>query len=186
MHLLTDAELLTSVAGGDVVAVGGLYDRHASTLFPVALRILRDRSEAEDVLHDVFVLVSERAHEYRPERGSVIAWLVMLVRNRSVDRARSHKRRGTIARDVLAHEPQAPARDPEGLTVDAIIHDTLRRALLGVPPAQRQTLEIAFFEGLSYSEIAARENVPLGTVKARASRALAALREALATTDLAA
>jgi RNA polymerase sigma-70 factor, ECF subfamily len=174
-----DAELLGLIAGGDVRAVGELYDRHSATLFPIALRIVRERSEAEDILHDAFVAVNERAGQYSEGRGSVIAWLVTLVRNLSIDRTRRRDRRGTLARDVIAHEPPASVRDPERLTSDASERAQIRRALDSLPEAQRQTLEIAFFEGLSYPEIAERENVPLGTIKSRAARALAALREAL-------
>jgi RNA polymerase sigma-70 factor (ECF subfamily) len=174
-----DADLLRRIAEGDVRAVGELYDRYASTLFPIALRILRERSEAEDILHDAFVAVNERASQYAPERGTVIAWLVTLVRNLSIDRTRRRERRGTLAREVLPHEPPASVRDPERLTSEASEREKIRRALQKLPEAQRQTLEVAFFEGLSYPEIAARENVPLGTIKSRAARALAALREAL-------
>ncbi|HEY8080408.1 MAG TPA: sigma-70 family RNA polymerase sigma factor [Labilithrix sp.] len=175
----SDAELLQQIARGDVRAVGELYDRYGATLFPIALRIVRDRSEAEDVLHDAFVSVNERASQYTPERGSVIAWLVTLVRNLSIDRTRRRERRGTLAREVLPHEPPASVRDPERLTSEASERAKIRRALDSLPEAQRQTLEVAFFEGLSYPEIAARENVPLGTIKSRAARALGALREAL-------
>ena len=176
----SDAELLTIIAAGDVGAVGELYDRYGSTLFPIAVRIVRERSEAEDVLHDAFVAVSERAGQYAAERGSVIAWLVTLVRNLSLDRMRRRERRGALARDVIAHEPPASARDPERLASDASERAKIRRALAKLPAAQRHTLEVAFFEGLSYPEIAERENVPLGTIKSRAARALAALRGALA------
>ena len=160
-------------------AVGELYDRYSPTLFPIALRIVRDRSEAEDLIHDAFVAVNERAAQYAADRGSVIAWLVTLVRNLSIDRTRRRDRRGTLAREVVAHEPPASVRDPERLTSDASERVKIQRALTTLPEAQRQTLEVAFFEGLSYPEIAARENVPLGTIKSRAARALSALREAL-------
>lgn len=174
-----DVDLLRRIAEGDVRAVGELYDRYGPTLFPIALRILRERSEAEDILHDAFVAVNERAYQYTPERGSVVAWLVTLVRNLSIDRMRRRERRGALARDVLPHEPPASVRDPEQLTSEAGERAKIRRALANLPDAQRQTLEVAFFEGLSYPEIAARENLPLGTIKSRAARALAALREAL-------
>ncbi len=167
------------IAGGDVRAVGVLYDRYSPTLFPIALRIVRDRSEAEDLIHDAFVAVNERAAQYSADRGTVIAWLVTLVRNLSIDRTRRRERRGVLARDVIAHEPPASVRDPERLTSDAGEREKIRRALLTLPEAQRLTLEVAFFEGLSYPEIAAREGVPLGTIKSRAARALSALREAL-------
>jgi RNA polymerase sigma-70 factor (ECF subfamily) len=179
-----DAELLRRIGDGDPLAVGALYDRYASVLLALALRILRDRAEAEDVVHDAFVLVGDRARQYVAERGAVAAWLVTLVRNLAIDRTRRRDRRGAIARDVLAYEPHAApatgAADPEAQVAGAAERSRVRRALASLPQAQRATLEVAFFEGLSYPEIAARENVPLGTIKSRAARALAALREALA------
>jgi RNA polymerase sigma-70 factor (ECF subfamily) len=177
---ITDGQLLARIGAGDVDAVGALYDRYASILYPVALRVLRDAIEAEDVLHDSFVAVADRASQYSPARGSVAAWLVTLVRNLAIDRARRRSRRGAIARDTLAHEPREPVASPESLTAEASTRGKVRRALASLPEAQRVTLEVAFFEGLSYPEIAAREGVPLGTIKSRAARALAALREALA------
>ena len=174
-----DGELIRRIGTGDVQAVGVLYDRYASMLMPLALRIVRDRSEAEDVIHDAFIAVNERAGQYAADRGSVAAWLVTLVRNLCIDRTRRRDRRGTLAREVIAHEPVAPQDNPEALTADAAERMKIRRALNSLPEAQRLTLEVAFFEGLSYPEIAARESVPLGTIKSRAARALAALRDAL-------
>src|SRR5262245_20451948 len=145
-----DVVLLRLIAEGDVRAVGELYDRYAPTLFPIALRILRERSEAEDILHDAFVAVSERAGQYTPERGTVIAWLVTLVRNLSIDRTRRRDRRGALAREILPHEPPASVRDPERLTSEAGEREKIRRALASLPEAQRTTLDVAFFEGLSY------------------------------------
>jgi RNA polymerase sigma-70 factor (ECF subfamily) len=176
----SDVELLRRIGAGDVEAVGELYDRFAPSLLPMALRIVRDRAEAEDLIHDAFVAVSDRASQYVPERGSVAAWLVTLVRNLAIDRRRRRERRGALARDVLAHEPKAAVADPEMLTAGAVERAKVRRALATLPEAQRVTLEVAFFEGLSYPEIAEREKVPLGTIKSRAARALASLREALA------
>jgi RNA polymerase sigma-70 factor (ECF subfamily) len=172
--------LLRRIGEGNVTAVGELYDRYVSVLFPVALRILRDRAEAEDVVHDAFVTVADRASQYAPDRGSVVAWLVTLVRNLSIDRTRRRERRGAIDRDVVSHEPVAPVDNPESLTADAAERAKIRRALATLPEAQRTTLEVAFFEGLTYPEIAEREQVPLGTIKSRAARAIASLREALA------
>jgi RNA polymerase sigma-70 factor (ECF subfamily) len=176
----SDGELLRRIGSGDVHAVGDLYDRYAPTLLPLALRIVRDRAEAEDVVHDAFVAVSDRAGQYSAERGTVAAWLVTLVRNLAIDRTRRRDRRGALARDVLAHEPTEEVADPESLAVGASERDKVRRALGTLPEAQRTTLEVAFFEGLSYPEIAERESVPLGTIKSRAARAIASLREALA------
>ncbi len=174
-----DADLVRSIGEGDVKAAGALYDRHARVLYPLALRIVRDRAEAEDVLHDAFVTLSERASQYEREKGSVIAWLVTLVRNLSIDRTRRRDRRGTLQREVIAFEPPVEVKSPEDLTSDEYERMKVQRALAKLPEVQARTLTVAFFEGLSYPEIAEREGVPLGTIKSRAARALAALREAL-------
>jgi RNA polymerase sigma-70 factor, ECF subfamily len=165
-----------------VGAVAALYDRYAPSMLAIAIRIVRERTEAEDVVHDSFVLVGERARQYVADRGTVAAWLITLVRNLSIDRRRRTERRGAIVREVFAHEPtvESPAgADPETSALGADRRERVRRALATLPDVQRATLEVAFFEGLSYPEIAEREGVPLGTVKSRAARALAALRDAL-------
>ena len=176
---LSDVEVLAQLAGGDVDAATCLYDRYASMLLALSVRIVRDRAEAEDVLHDAFLTMNERAAQYASERGSVVAWLVTLVRNLSIDRTRRRDRRGVILRRVAAEDTRPARSDPESLLSDATLRARVRKALGVLPDVQRVTLEIAFFEGLSYPEIAEREGVPLGTIKSRAARALASLREAL-------
>jgi RNA polymerase sigma-70 factor (ECF subfamily) len=175
----TDVELVALLSGGDLQAAACLYDRYASILLALSFRILRERSEAEDVVHDAFVTMANRAAQYTPERGSVIAWLVTLVRNLSIDRTRRRDRRGVILRSAVVNEPKGLESDPEELLADARTRAKVRRALATIPAVQRATLEFAFFEGLSYPEIAEREGIPLGTIKSRAARALASLREAL-------
>src|SRR5580658_7316247 len=101
----SDVDVLHRLAAGDGQAIALLYDRYARVLLPLALRIVRDRSEAEDIVHDAFVAVGVRASQYAAERGTVAAWLVTLVRNLSIDRTRRRDRRGTLVRKVLAHEP---------------------------------------------------------------------------------
>ncbi len=179
MSDVQDSELVRRIGEGDTAAAGVLYDRHARALFPLALRIVRDRAEAEDVLHDAFVALAERASQYERDRGSVIAWLVTLVRNLSIDRTRRRDRRGALQREIIAFEPPNEVRNPEELTAAERDRRAVQRALASLPEVQARTLSTAFFEGLSYPEIAAREGVPLGTIKSRAARALAALREAL-------
>ena len=174
-----DALAMRRICDGDDRAVGELYDRYSPIAVGLALKIVRDRDEAEDVVHDAFVAVVERADQYRPERGSVVAWLVTTVRNLSLDRARRRVRRAQITSEELRHEPIEPIVDPETQSWLESDRRAVRRALETLSAAQRSTLEIAFFEGLSYPEIAEREGVPLGTVKSRAARALAALRAAL-------
>ena len=180
---ISDGELVRRIGGGDVAALGTLYDRHAPLLLGIALRIVADRSEAEDVVHDAFVAVNGRADQYDAGRGSVAAWLVILVRNLSIDRTRRRARQGTLRRDVVAHEPKQAPETPETLTSNATEGARVRRALASLTDIQRQTLELAFFDGLSYAEIAARESVPIGTIKSRAARAIAMLREAITIDD---
>jgi len=181
-----DRQLMTRVASGDQDAVAGLYDRYSHVLLPVALRILGSRADAEDVLHDAFVTLPDRARHYSADRGSVAAWLTILVRNLSLDRARRRGVRQALTREV-AESTQPPAewsRDPETAAHLASKSERVRRALQSLPDVQRATLLTAFFEGLSYPEIAARDGVSVGTVKSRAARALAALREALGEADV--
>jgi RNA polymerase sigma-70 factor (ECF subfamily) len=174
-----DAQAVERIRSGDTSAVADLYDRHGGTAFGLALKILRDEGEAEDVVHDAFVAIVQRVDQYHPERGTVAAWLVTTVRNLALDRTRRKTRRAQIVEAELRHEPTEAPKDPERALYSERERDRVRRAMSSLPEAQRETLEIAFFEGLSYPEIAARENVPLGTIKSRAARALHALRAQL-------
>ena len=179
----TDVEIVETIARGDLAAVGELYDRYATMLFPMLVRIIRDRAEAEDVLHDAFVLVGERASQYVSTRGSVASWLVTMVRNLAIDRTRRRERRAARAKADASERPAHEEAADEG-TIDAETDARLlRSALASLPEAQRATLEKAFYDGLSYPEIAEAEGVPLGTVKSRAARAIAALRETLSSRD---
>jgi RNA polymerase sigma-70 factor (ECF subfamily) len=163
----------------DGAALAELYDRYAAVALGLALKIVRDQTEAEDVVHDAFVTIVERAHQFHPERGTVAAWLITTVRNLALDRVRRRVRRAQITDDELKHEPREPPPDPEQQSWVEKERALVQAALARLAPAQRETLEIAFFEGLSYPEIAERHHVALGTVKSRAARALAALRAAL-------
>jgi RNA polymerase sigma-70 factor (ECF subfamily) len=174
-----DVLAVERLRAGDTTAIAELYDRHGRTAFGLALKILRDEGEAEDIVHDAFVAVVQRIDQYHAERGTVAAWLVTTVRNLALDRTRRKTRRAQIVESELRHEPSDAPRDPERALYAERERDRVRRAMSSLPEAQRATLEIAFFEGLSYPEIAARENVPLGTIKSRAARALHALRAML-------
>jgi len=176
---LADEHLIAQVASGDSEAIGGLYDRYAAVLLPVALRILGNRADAEDVVHDAFATLPERSRHYAAERGSVAAWLIILVRNLSLDRIRRKGVRAALVRESPEVLLPKAAGDPEGAVDIGRQAQRLRLALESLPLVQQVTLRTAFFEGLSYSEIAAREGISLGTVKSRAARAIAALREAL-------
>lgn len=175
----SDAEILARIARGDTEALGVLYDRYVGVLFPLARRILGSDSDAEDLIHDAFVRVSERAAQFDVQRGSAVAWLVMLVRNLGIDRQRRRASHGRIERGVLSQPDEPPARDAEEAAELAEARARIRSALASLPEAERATLELAFFGGLSYGEIAALHHVPLGTVKSRAARAFATLRGAL-------
>jgi RNA polymerase sigma-70 factor, ECF subfamily len=174
-----DARAMRRICDGDDGGLADLYDRYAPMALGLALRIVRDPLEAEDVVHDAFVAIVERADQYHAERGSVVAWLVATVRNLALDRTRRRTRRAQITEDELRHEPVDAMPDPEAIIWMQRERVAVRHALEQLSPSQRETLEIAFFEGLSYPEIAQRQNIPLGTVKSRAARALSALRAAL-------
>lgn len=174
-----DAGAMQRICDGDDAAVAELYDRYSPVALGLAVKIIRDPIEAEDVVHDAFVAIVERADQYRPERGSVVAWLVTTVRNLSLDRSRRRVRRAQITDEELQHEPREPVESPELAAWLERDREAVRGALAKLSGAQRETLEVAFFEGLSYPEVAERDGVPLGTVKSRAARALSALREAL-------
>jgi RNA polymerase sigma-70 factor, ECF subfamily len=178
-HDDADALLLRRIARGEVHLIGEIYDQYAAVLFPMALRILHDREEAEDTLHDVFVTVAARADSYAAERGSVAGWLSTLVRNLSIDRLRRRKRRGALERHHLAHEPKAQLISPEAESAQASERARIRSAMRSLPDMQREPLVRAFYEGLSYAQIAADEGLPVGTVKSRISRGIASLRQTL-------
>lgn len=169
---MPDAELISRVARGQNAALGELYDRHASLLLAVLTRVLGDPLEAEDVLHEVFLEVWEHAADYDTSRGSVRAWLVMRARSRGLDRLRALGRGRQLFRDPSEKEAGAFTPAPESTL-------SVRLALEQLAPELRTLLELGYFEGLSSSEIAAHEQLAVGTVKSRVARALAELRDVL-------
>ena len=171
-----DANLIERLASGDRDAVAGLYDRHASRVFSLAHRILRNGSDAEDVVQEVFSQAWRTAPSYQSSRGSVAAWLLMMARTRAIDRLRT-RRSGTISADEGGVE-QLPAAAT--LPADDLIareqEGRVRDAMSLLPSDQRRALELAYFEGMSQSEIAQALATPLGTIKTRIRTALATLR----------
>ncbi len=173
----SDPELVLAMASGDSDALGVLYDRHGALLLATAARMLRSPREAEDLVHDVLLEAWQKAGDYERARGSVRTWLLIRLRSRALDRWRRASRIRTETMEAHHLEDLLPARaDDPGQTLDQA---RVRRAVLGLPETQRQVLELAYFEGLSATEIAERLTIPVGTVKSRTAAGLARLRAAL-------
>jgi RNA polymerase sigma-70 factor, ECF subfamily len=172
----TDIALLDRVIARDGRAIGELYDRHGRLLYGLILRILRDRSEAEEVLQEVFVQVWTRADTYNVELGAPIAWLVRIARNRAIDQLRANNVR---ARTVEASPLPQPVETPEARAAVSEQQRAVARALDALPLEQRELIEHAYFQGLTQSELAERFNLPLGTVKTRVRMGMMALRREL-------
>jgi RNA polymerase sigma-70 factor, ECF subfamily len=177
------AQLVRRIAAGDLRAMSDFYDQTATPLFSVALRILGDSSEAEEVVQDAFVQVWEKAGRFDPLLGGAFHWALSINRHRAIDRLRSRQRRARLAEELQesgAAEP-APAVTPDLGALDAEESAEVRAALSSLPADQRQAIEMAFFAGLTHPEIAEALGEPLGTVKARIRRGLLKLRESLQT-----
>lgn len=175
---VSDVELLTAVARGDEQALGLVYDRYRLILFGLVLRILHSRQEAEDVLQEVFLQVWNKAADFDESRGRPFTWLVTLARSRAIDRLRSLGSRERVAQEA-AREVVEASSDAIEDTIRAQEGRVVRNALQELPPEQRQLLELAYFEGLTQSEIAKRVKSPLGTVKTRMRAGMAKLRDSL-------
>lgn len=171
--------LVERVVAGDDVALGLLYDDHAPFVFTLALRVCRDRGMAEDVTQDVFVHVWERADDFDPERASLRTWLAVLTHRRSVDRIRREEARRR--REDRDHQrtpvTTGPAVDDDVLR--SLASAELGRALAALPGEQRRCIELAYFEGRTFREVAADLGIPEGTAKSRIRLALAKLAEAV-------
>jgi RNA polymerase sigma-70 factor (ECF subfamily) len=180
-----DRRLLERVARGDETALSTLYDRYAGSLYALAGRITGDRADAEEVVLDAFQQAWRDAERFRQERGSVAAWLTMICRSRALDLVRARGRRDRAVNRAGSATPEdavAMGRgpDPTGQAVEGgERHRMIAAALEGLPPVQRQAIELAFFEGLSQSEIADRLGEPLGTIKTRVRLGMQKLRDSL-------
>jgi RNA polymerase sigma-70 factor (ECF subfamily) len=175
---VTEAELLVQVAAGDERALAALYDGMSSLAYGLALRVVGNADLAEDVVQDAFMRIWHRADRYDPARGAARPWVLRVVRNVAIDRIRSGDAR--VRAETRSHEDVALAPVPEQPDETASRSQrsqSLRRALAELPPEQRRAIEIAYFEGLSHSEIAERERMPLGTVKTRIRDGVLRLRE---------
>lgn len=175
------AAVVAQVAQGDERSLGQLYDRTSRLVYGLALRILGDAGAAEDVTMEVFMQVWRTAESYQAGRGSVSAWLVTLARSRSIDWLRSKRGRSQELEhpldEVTGLQDSRPT--PESTSIVAGRTRIVHGAMAGLPAEQRHVIELAFFSGLSHSEIAHRVALPLGTVKTRIRLGMLRLRELL-------
>lgn len=173
-----DSALIERMMAGDEQALATLYDRYAGMLFGMLMRILKDTQLAEEVLQDLFLQLWREAARFDATRGSLPGWLLVIARNRAISRLRGQHRRAT-------------ADDPEGFLLESLpspgnleedaarlqLAERLRRAMATLPGEQREALELAYFEGMTQTEIAERTGAPLGTVKSRVRSAMQSLKQ---------
>jgi RNA polymerase sigma-70 factor (ECF subfamily) len=178
----TDEALIARLLGREEAALGALYDRHARAAFSLAYRIVGDPETAEEVVQEAFLIVWRRAETYRPERGAVRTWLLTVVRNRAIDTVRG--KASTTPTTSVDDLPLVALDSPEAEAIRSVEARVVRDALSELPPEQREVVELAYFGGLSYPEVAARTGVPVGTVKSRMRLALERLRALLTAREM--
>jgi RNA polymerase sigma-70 factor (ECF subfamily) len=167
---------VTAVKSGDQRAMAELYDRYSSVVYAVALRVLGDTMAAEDVLQEVFLQLWRNPGAFDAARGSLGAWLAVISRNRAIDTLRKRKPQTDIEDVIVSVEPDLASEADRSRAAEKV-----RGALGAMPPAQRSALEMAYFQGLSHSEIAGKTGEPLGTIKTRIRAGLMTLRKAFQT-----
>jgi len=158
-------------------ALEELYDRHSGLLYSAALRILGRAADAEEVLQEAWLQAWNRAESYDVARGAVVAWLLTLLRSRAIDRVRSRASRQRVEQAVAEAPPPQAVVEPPAVAAQRELQERVTSALEELAPQQRQVLELAYFGGLSQSEIASRLGAPLGTVKSWTRQALMRLRD---------
>lgn len=178
---ITDLALIRRVVGGDETALAVLYSRYAGMVYSVAKRILGETGAAEEVAQDIFYQLWRTASRFDLARGSLGGWLLVAARNRSIDRLRRRQSRGQPEKhgDEPGIDQVALNLNVETSVARKEMISQVRGALDRLPEEQRKALELAYFEGLTHSEIATRTGDPLGTVKTRLRTALESLRQAL-------
>lgn len=174
------SQLIERIAAGDQSALAMLYDLTSSLVFGLSLRIISERSAAEEVFLDVYKQIWRQASLYNSERGAPMAWILTITRSRALDRIRAHKRDQKLKEQFTA-EPQTESTksNPEKDFAISERAEMVRQALGSLPAEQREAIELAYYSGLSHSEIATRLGQPLGTVKTRVRLGMIKLRELL-------
>jgi RNA polymerase sigma-70 factor (ECF subfamily) len=172
---LDDATLLASVRQGDQAAMAQLFDRYGRAVFSVALRILRDPGHAEDVMQDIFFQIWRNSDSFVQGRGSLGAWLMVVARNRSIDHLRRRKPVDSVDEVSLASPGDLASTAEHNALIEKV-----QKVIKELPEEQQKSMQLAFFEGLSHTEISEKTGDPLGTVKTRIRLALISLRKALA------
>jgi len=180
MQPAPDSALVERMIAGDESALSTLYDRYSGMLFAVLVRILRDTQAAEEVLQDLFLQLWRNAARFDASRGSLPAWLMVIARNRAISRLRGRER--LLVRDddegfSMESLPASGNLEDEASRVELM--GKLRTAMAALPQEQREALELAYFEGMTQTEIAARTSSPLGTVKSRVRAAMQSLKQVL-------
>jgi len=171
----SDHSLVTAVRSGDQGAMAALYDRYSSIVYSVALRVLQDTGAAEDVLQNIFMQLWRNPGAFDSSRGNMAAWLAVIARHRAIDALRRRRPESDIADVVVSVEPDLASDTDRSRAMDKV-----RGALQSMPTPQRSALEMAYFEGLTHTEIAEKTGEPLGTIKTRIRTGLLSLRKVLA------
>jgi RNA polymerase sigma-70 factor (ECF subfamily) len=166
-----DMRLVARIRAGDQQATSQLYDRYAKVVYAVALRVLQDTGAAEDVLQDVFLQLWRNPDAFDASRGSLAAWLAVIARHRSIDRLRKRRPEVDVEDCVIAGGPDLADEAERTLVIEKV-----RVVLAEMNPDQRKVLELAFFQGLTHTEIAEKTGEPLGTIKTRLRTGLQHLR----------
>lgn len=174
-----DAALLARVAGGDEPAFLALYERFSAPLYSLLLKMLQNRQDAEDTLQTVFLQIWRKAGVYDPARCAAFTWLVLIARSKAFDRLRQRQRQTRTLDAASLEEQGAPLLDESPGVLQHEDQAAIRAALAEIPAEQREALEMAYFKGLSQTEVAEALGEPLGTIKARIRRGMLRLRDHL-------
>jgi RNA polymerase sigma-70 factor (ECF subfamily) len=169
-----DVALLAQVEQGNQQAMSSLFDRYSGIVYSVALRVLKDTGQAEDVMQDIFIQIWKKPGAFVSGRGSLGAWLVVVARNRAIDSLRRRRPTDSVEDVVLASSTDLAAEAERNTLMEKV-----RIYMHQLPPEQRKSVEMAYFDGMSHSEIAEKTGDPLGTVKTRIRLALITLRKAM-------